>query len=102
MRIAFLTAAVALFLVAEAAAQSNALGRVPWTTSRIVGTPEPPQPFVSERVFPSLTFDQPVELVAIPGTHRLAILELSGKIYSFENRPDAEQLQRDEFADIRP
>ena len=60
--------------------------------SRITGSPEPPRPYVTERVFPSLVFDQPVELVAIPGTNRLAVLEVAGKIYSFENRPEAETL----------
>jgi putative heme-binding domain-containing protein len=74
--------------------------REPWTTSRITGSPDPPRPYVTERVFPSLTFDQPVELVAIPGTSRLAVLEVGGKIFSFENSPDARQLDREHVADI--
>ena len=52
------------FCVGQLAAQSP---RPPWTTSRINGAPEPPRPYVIERIFPSLAFDQPVELVAIPG-----------------------------------
>src|SRR5262245_55061570 len=30
--------------------------RVPWTTSRIVGSPEPPPPYRNERAFPNLQF----------------------------------------------
>ncbi len=74
--------------------------RPPWTTSRITGAPEPPRPYVVERVFPALTFDQPVELVVIPGTNRLAMLELFGKIYSFDDQPQGKNAERDLFADI--
>ncbi|HRX79888.1 MAG TPA: hypothetical protein P5307_12545, partial [Pirellulaceae bacterium] len=31
--------------------------RSPWTTSRILGSPEPPLPYVTERVFPGLQFN---------------------------------------------
>jgi putative heme-binding domain-containing protein len=82
-------------------AQSAVKPRPPWTTSRISGAPEPPRPYVSERVFPALAFNQPVELVAVPGTNRLLVLEVGGKIFSFENRPNAEQLATDLFADIQ-
>ena len=57
---------------------------------------------MTERVFRSLEFDQPVELVAIPGTNRLAVVEVNGKIYSIEDRPDADDAKRDLFADIKP
>ena len=30
--------------------------RVPWTTSRLTGTPEPPPPYRIERAFPKLHF----------------------------------------------
>jgi len=60
--------------------------RIPWTTSRITGSPEPPSPYLLERVFPHLTFDQPVSLVTCPGSPRLFLMELRGKIYSFDPR----------------
>lgn len=75
--------------------------RPAWTTSRITGSPEPPRPYVTERIFPALEFDQPVELVAIPGTNRLLILEVTGKIFSFANMPDAAELTTELFADIK-
>ena len=65
--------------------------RVSWTTSRIIGSPEPPLPYITEQVFPSLTFNNPVDLEAAPGTNRLFVVEQSGKVYSFENDPDVEQ-----------
>jgi len=63
--------------------------RVPWTTSHVTGTPEPPPPYRTERAFPNLTFKAPLEMVALPGTDRLFILEQSGKIFSFPNRNDS-------------
>ena len=74
--------------------------RVPWTTSRLVGSPEPPRPYTIERVFPALSFNQPVELIAVPGTNRLAVIEVGGKIYSFENKADVAPEQRDLMLDV--
>lgn len=62
--------------------------RPAWTTSRVVGSPEPPMPFVTERVFPALKFAGPVDLVPIPGSERLMMMEHMGKIFSFPNRQD--------------
>ncbi|MBI3468155.1 MAG: PQQ-dependent sugar dehydrogenase [Planctomycetes bacterium] len=76
--------------------------RVPWTTSRVTGSPEPPAKYVVERVFPSLTFDQPAEMTTIPGTDRLIVAEVKGKLYTFVNQPDAAETSRDLFADLTP
>ena len=64
--------------------------RIPWTTSRVKGSPEPPLPYHAERVFPKLSFLEPVELANIPGTDRLIVVQREGKIYSFHNRPDCD------------
>ncbi|WP_425615097.1 PQQ-dependent sugar dehydrogenase [Anatilimnocola sp. NA78] len=74
--------------------------RIPWTTSRLTGAPQPPSPYLVERVFPSLSFSEPCELVAIPGTNRLAIIEVKGKIFTFENKPTAEKVEAHLFADV--
>ncbi len=66
--------------------------RVPWTTSRVKGSPDPPLPYHVERVFPKLAFNNPVELTPAPGSDRLFVLEVGGKIYSFSNRQDADKL----------
>jgi len=62
--------------------------RIPWTTSRITGSPEPPPPYRIERVFPKLTFKHPLLLVSAPGADRLFIGEQEGKLYSFHTTPD--------------
>ena len=61
--------------------------RVPWTSSRFNGTPEPPPPFTVAPAFANLKFEFPVVLVAAPGTARLFLGELKGRIYSFPNDP---------------
>lgn len=75
--------------------------RKPWTTSRLTGSPTPPAPYTTQRVFSPLSFDHPAEMVAIPGTNRLAVLEVKGLVYSFENKPEAADLDRDLFADLK-
>src|SRR5579871_5817615 len=62
--------------------------RVPWTTSHISGSPEPPLPYVTERAFPNLTFSRCLDLTAAPGSDRLFLVEQGGKIFSFPNQAD--------------
>src|SRR5262245_59166777 len=65
--------------------------RVPWTSSRVVGSPDPPSPYRLERVFPKLKFKSPVCLVQEPGTNRMLVGENDGKIYTFSmDNPDAD------------
>ncbi|QEL14244.1 PQQ-dependent sugar dehydrogenase [Limnoglobus roseus] len=63
--------------------------RKPWTTSKIVGSPEPPPRFKLPVPFPNLKFDHPLLLTPQPGGSRLFVAEQGGKIFSFENKPDA-------------
>ena len=63
--------------------------RVPWTSSHIVGTPDPPRPYRTEVVFPKIRFDEPLEVTLVPASHRIAIAERHGKIYTFESKRDA-------------
>src|SRR6516225_3604947 len=63
--------------------------RKPWTTSRVVGSPEPPPPFRTERVFPNVRLNHPLLLTRAAGTDRLFVGEQEGKLYSIANRPDA-------------
>ncbi|MGE4002662.1 MAG: PQQ-dependent sugar dehydrogenase [Planctomycetaceae bacterium] len=62
--------------------------RIPWTTSRISGSPDPPLPYVTEQVFPLLQFDQPLDITNVPGMDRLWVAEQGGKVFSFPNRPE--------------
>jgi putative heme-binding domain-containing protein len=72
--------------------------RVPWTTSTIKGSPEAPAPFRLERAFPALTFAQPLEVAALPGTDRLVVVEREGKLRSF--RADDTTAAAELFGDL--
>ena len=66
--------------------------RVPWTTSKVIGSPEPPPPYRTEPAFPKLPkFDEPLDLTYAPGTTRLFVAERYGKIFSFVNKKDADK-----------
>src|SRR5712692_5839032 len=60
-----------------------AAARVPWTTSHVIGSPNPPAPYNAERRFPALSFQHPVDLALMPGSARFFILEQGGKLSSF-------------------
>jgi uncharacterized repeat protein (TIGR03806 family) len=65
--------------------------RVPWTTSKVKGSPEPPEPFRSEVAFPKLKFYEPLDLTPQPGANRFFVAERKGKIFSFVNDPKTEK-----------
>ena len=44
--------------------------RVPWTSSRIVGSPEPPLPYTTEPYLPGLAMPNTVFVTAEPGTRK--------------------------------
>jgi putative heme-binding domain-containing protein len=76
---------VALTLLAGLRASAIPEGldeRQAWTTSRISGSPEPPPPYRTERVFPRVTFKLPVDLTYAPGSDRLFVVEQKGMVYS--------------------
>jgi uncharacterized repeat protein (TIGR03806 family) len=69
--------------------------RIPWTTSRIVGSPEPPLPLRAVRAFPQLKFDQPLYVISepavAPASGRMFVVEQKGKILTFANNPAVER-----------
>jgi putative heme-binding domain-containing protein len=77
-----LCALIATVMLLQAA--DSALGREPWTISRITGTPDPPLPWMTERVFASLSFREPVDMALLPGTDRIFVMELAGNVYAFD------------------
>lgn len=74
------------------------LERVPWTSSRLHGSPDPAKPYTTETVFPRLEFNQGLELVAFSG--RFYLVERGGKIWSFDE--SGEGAGADLFADLKP
>jgi len=66
--------------------------RVPWTTSKVVGSPEPPPPYTTELAFPKLPkFEEPLDMTYAPGTNRLFVAGRWGKIWSFVNKKDVDK-----------
>ena len=78
--------------------------RKPWTSSRILGYPDAPPPYQSERAFAKLGFKNPVLLTAAPFGKRMVVAEQGGKIWSFPNNPDCAQpdLVADLAAGLKP
>ena len=64
--------------------------RIPWTTSHVHGSPEPPPPFETRRVFPKLTFQFPVDIAFMPGSNRIVIAQQRGTLFSFPNDPNVD------------
>src|SRR5262245_58242095 len=66
--------------------------RVPWTTSKVIGSPEPPPPYTTEPAFPKLPkFEEPLDLTYAPGSNRLFVAGRWGKIWSFVNKRDVDK-----------
>jgi uncharacterized repeat protein (TIGR03806 family) len=74
---------------ASTPSQEQTPRRVPWTSSRIRGTPDPPPPFTVEPAFPHLRFEFPVVLIPAPGSDRLFVGDLNGRIWSFPADPSS-------------
>ncbi len=84
----FTTAMIPVAILSIGTIASSAEGpaaRVPWTSSKLVGTPDPPPPYSVEPAFPRLKFEYPVALVRAKGTDRLFAGEVRGRISSFPN-----------------
>lgn len=72
------------------AAERKATGidkREPWTTSKLVGSPEPPNPYTVKKVYPKVSFFEALEIVAIPDTQTWLVAERPGKVYALDMDP---------------
>ncbi|HEX4589604.1 MAG TPA: PQQ-dependent sugar dehydrogenase, partial [Gemmataceae bacterium] len=56
--------------------------RKPWTTSRIVGSPEPPPGYRTVNVFPKVRLQHPLLIARAAGLDRFFVAEQAGRIYS--------------------
>lgn len=74
------------------------LVRIPWTTSKIHGSPEPAKPYTTELAYPQLAIREGLELVAFSG--RFYLVERGGTIRSFTESGDGGE--SDLFADLKP
>src|SRR5262245_928132 len=65
--------------------------RPPWTTSRVHGSPEAPDPYRLVLAFPRLRFDKPTCIEEIPGANRLLVTERPGRVLTFSKLADASE-----------
>jgi putative heme-binding domain-containing protein len=80
----------------ERKSQPNGAGpshakRVPWKSSRVRGSPEPPSPYKTEIAFPKLKFDEPLDITSARDCGRLFVTERFGRIFSFRIDPQVER-----------
>ena len=85
---------------AQAAPPFGIERRTQWTGSRVVGSPEPPSPFVATRAYPNLRFDRPLHLAVAPGVDRWFVCQEMGQVYSFP-RGDDGAAKAEPFLDAR-
>ncbi len=57
------------------AKQAGIERRIPLTTSRVVGSPDPPPPFRVQRVYPNLKLNFPIAIVHQPGSDLLLLID---------------------------
>jgi uncharacterized repeat protein (TIGR03806 family) len=73
--------------------------RIPWTTSRVVGSPNPPLPYRVKRVFPKLQIPCPIGVAHEPGSNRLILIYQEkawtgqGHIARIQDDPDVAQAE---------
>jgi putative heme-binding domain-containing protein len=79
-----------LVLILAAVAAWAADGpRKPWTTSRLIGSPDPPPAYRTVNPFPNVRLQHPLLITRVDSLGRFFVAEQAGRIYSFANRPDA-------------
>ncbi|HZL87850.1 MAG TPA: PQQ-dependent sugar dehydrogenase [Pirellulaceae bacterium] len=84
--VAFCTALFSPLLFGE---EKPAARRMPWTTSRIQGSPVPPEPYRLVRAFPRMRFEKPTSIEPVPDSKRLLVTEMGGKLFTFPAESDA-------------
>src|SRR5262245_17047218 len=62
-----------------------------WTTGRLHGTPEPPDPYRAEDAFPKLKFFEPLSASMVPGQNRFGVATRPGKLYTFPIERDVSE-----------
>ncbi len=62
--------------------------RAAWTSGRVSGSPEPPDPYQTARAYHNLTFDHPLDITFTPDGKRGIVMLQKGRIFSFRNDPE--------------
>jgi glucose/arabinose dehydrogenase len=68
--------------------------RIPLTTSRVTGSPDPPLPYHVRRVYPKLKLTNPVTVVQEPGSDRLLVIQQAAggasRVLRFRDDPEVD------------
>ncbi len=68
--------------------------RIPWTTSQLLGSPDPPLPYVATRTFAGIEWNRPIYLEPEPDGRHLFVIEQGGekdrpsKLFRFVDNAD--------------
>src|SRR6185503_9987777 len=68
--------------------------RIPWTTSRVIGSPEPPLPYTTEQTFTNIQFKAPLYIAREPNSTNLLVVLQGGE----KDRPSRVLRVRDDPA----
>ena len=88
--------------LARAAGDERPFGieqRIPWTTSRVIGSPEPPLPYMVEKTFTNVHLQAPIFAIAEPGTDSILVVqqnnekERPAKILRLPDQPNTDQVE---------
>ena len=97
MRSPFLLAGLLLFAWATLLPAAEPVGsrpfdttrRVPFNGSRLVGSPDPPAPFVIKPAYPRLKLLEPVAIARVPGMKSFLVAGRPGTIHHFAQQSEA-------------
>ncbi len=70
----------------------------PWTSSNIKGSPEPPLPYRTQRVYQQVQLQQPTDIVWLPAAQRWIATQVNGTIVTFGS--DRETATAQPFLDL--
>lgn len=84
--------------VSTAEPPTGTSARTPWVSSRVIGSPEPPSPYQTVRVYEQLKLDRPLDMAPWPLGGRWIVSEESGLLHTFaKDKPE----KTEPFLDIR-
>src|SRR3982750_1942031 len=73
--------------------------RIPWTTSHLIGSPDPPLPYTIEKSFSKIKGERPIFIAVEPGTERVFVVQQGGetnkpsRILEFRNDPNIDHAE---------
>jgi uncharacterized repeat protein (TIGR03806 family) len=69
--------------------QFGLTNRIPFTGSKLVGSPDPPLPYRARRAFPELNFKHPLHITHVPDADTMLVIEQAERVLAFTNQPSA-------------